>query len=145
MVMSTLLIVIFCLTGLTFAAEEKVEEITDGCMADRVIVAAGSGKAQEESLSLVAKMGSINFFGGLPKESPNITFNSNVLHYGESFVVGTHGSAPYHNEVALSLISSGKIKIENYISHRLPLNRLLEGLRLAEERKGLKIVILPWE
>ncbi len=27
MVMSTLLIVIFCLTGLTFAAEEKVEEI----------------------------------------------------------------------------------------------------------------------
>ena len=125
--------------------KEKVEEITNGCMADRVIVAAGSGKAQEESLCLVAKMGSIKFFGGLPRESPNITFNSNVLHYGESFVVGTHGSAPYHNELALSLIGGGKIKIENYISHRLPLNKLLEGLRLAEERKGLKIVILPWE
>ncbi len=123
--------------------KDGVEEITKGHMADRVIVAAGSRKAQEDSLSLAAKMGSINFFGGLPKESPNITFNSNLLHYGEFFVVGTHGSTPYHNEIALSLISSGKVKIKNYISHRLPLKTLLDGFRLAEERKSLKIIILP--
>ena len=123
--------------------KDGVEEITKGHMADRVIVAAGSRKAQEDSLSLAAKMGSINFFGGLPKESPNITFNSNLLHYGEFFVVGTHGSTPYHNEIALSLISSGKVKIKNYISHRLPLKNLLEGLKRAEERKSLKIIILP--
>ena len=125
--------------------KERVGEITEGHMADRVIVAAGSGKAQEDSLPLVAKMGSINFFGGLPKKSPNITFNSNLLHYGEFFVVGTHGSTPYHNEIALSLISSGKIKIKKYISRRFPLKNLLEGLKLAEERKSLKIIILPWE
>ena len=125
--------------------KERVGEITEGHMADRVIVAAGSGKAQEDSLPLVAKMGSINFFGGLPKKSPNITFNSNLLHYGEFFVVGTHGSTPYHNEIALSLISGGKIKIKKYISRRFPLKNLLEGLKLAEERKSLKIIILPWE
>lgn len=123
--------------------KERLTDITGGHMADRVIVAAGSGKAQEESLSLVANLGSVNFFGGLPKESPNITFNSNLLHYGEFFVVGTHGSTPYHNEVALSFISNKKINIKNYISHRLPLNKLLEGLKLAEEKKGLKIIILP--
>ena len=52
--------------------KEKVKELTDGRMADRVVVAVGSPQAQELSLELVAKRGSINFFGGLPKEKPFI-------------------------------------------------------------------------
>ena len=66
----------------------------DGAGASVVIVAAPSGKAQEQSLTLAAKQGRVSFFGGLPKTSPCITFNSNLIHYRELFVMGAYGSKP---------------------------------------------------
>jgi len=123
--------------------KEFVSELTDGRMADRVIVAVGLAEAQEQSLDLVAKRGSVNFFGGLPKESPFAKLNTNVLHYGESFVTGTHGSTPLHNKLALDFISAGKFHIDNYITRKIPLERLLEGLSNAEQKKALKIIVNP--
>ena len=124
-------------------AIQRIKEETEGRGADRIIVSCPSGKAQEESLSMVAPRGIINFFGGLPLDNPFIKFNSNLIHYGEFYVVGTHGSAPYHNELALSLISQEKVKIKELVTHRLPLERLEEGLALAESKKGMKILINP--
>jgi len=124
-------------------AIQRIKEETEGRGADRIIVSCPSGKAQEESLSMVAPRGIINFFGGLPLDNPFIKFNSNLIHYGEFYVVGTHGSAPYHNELALSLICQEKVRIKELISHRLPLERLEEGLALAESKKGMKILINP--
>jgi len=120
---------------------EEVKNITDGHMADRVIVAVGSKNAQEISLKLVAKRGSINFFGGLPKESPYIQFDSNLLHYGEFFVVGTHGSTPLHNKIAIELLSSGRINVERLITHKLPLERIKDGFEIVENKRGLKVII----
>lgn len=124
-------------------AIQRIKEETGGRGADRIIVSCPSGKAQEESLSMVAPRGIINFFGGLPLDNPFIKFNSNLIHYGEFYVVGTHGSAPYHNELALSLISQEKVRIKELVTHRLPLERLEEGLALAESKKGMKILINP--
>ena len=123
--------------------KKVLSELTDGHMADRVIVAVGVHQAQELAVELVAKRGSLNYFGGLPKEKPFINFNSNLLHYGEFFVTGTHGSSPLHNRIALDLISSGRINPEQYITHRYPLEEIKTGLEKAEKREGLKIVILP--
>ncbi len=124
-------------------AVKRVKEETEGRGADRIIVACPSGKAQEDSLQMISPRGIINFFGGLPLDKPFIKFNSNLLHYGEFYVVGTHGSAPYHNKLALTLISGGKVKIKELISHRLPLGELREGLHLAESGKGMKVLITP--
>jgi len=124
-------------------AIQRIKEETEGRGADRIIVSCPSGKAQEESLSMVAPRGIINFFGGLPLDNPFIKFNSNLIHYGEFYVVGTHGSAPYHNELALSLISQKKVRIKELVTHRLPLERLEEGLALAENKKGMKVLINP--
>jgi len=123
--------------------KKVIGELTDGHMADRVIVAVGAHQAQEIAIELVAKRGSVNYFGGLPKEKPFINFNSNLLHYGEFFVTGTHGSSPLHNRIALDLISSGRINPGRYITHRYPLEEIKTGLEKAEKREGLKIVILP--
>ncbi len=120
-----------------------VAEQTDGRMADRVIVAVGVPEAQEQSLELVSKRGSVNFFGGLPKESPFARINTNILHYGESFVTGTHGSTPLHNRMALDFIAAGKFQIRNYISKKIPLEQIVEGLKEVEERKVVKIIVNP--
>lgn len=123
--------------------QQRVFEETEGRGADKVIVAAGSAKAQEDSLKIIAKCGIINFFGGLPKNRSTINFDSNVLHYSESYVVGTHGSAPRHNRLALEILASKKIDAQNYITEKFPLTEIEKGLKMAEEKKGLKIIIQP--
>jgi L-iditol 2-dehydrogenase len=124
-------------------AAARIAEETDGRGADRVIVACSSGKAQEQALTLVARRGSVNFFGGLPVDQPYIKFDSNLLHYGEFYVVGTHGSAPHQNKLALQLLAAGQVRVKELISHRLPLERLREALRLAEAGEGMKVAVVP--
>jgi L-iditol 2-dehydrogenase len=121
----------------------EVLKITEGRGAEVVIVACSSGKAQESALEIVAKKGNVNFFGGLPKDKPFINFNSNLLHYGEFSAVGTHGSSPRHNAMALDLIVSGKISVKKLITHRLPLEKIYEGLKITEKGEGLKTIIEP--
>ncbi|MCX7705676.1 MAG: zinc-dependent dehydrogenase [bacterium] len=123
--------------------KEFIRDITDGKMADRVIVAVGTPEAQEQSLELVSKRGSVNFFGGLPKESPFARLNTNILHYGESFIIGTHGSTPLQNKIAIEMVASGKFSIDKYISKKIKLEDLHQGLKEAEERKVLKIIVNP--
>lgn len=123
--------------------QQRVFEETEGRGADKVIVAVGSKKAQEDSLRIVAKCGVVNFFGGLPKDKPTINFDSNLLHYGEFYVVGTHGSAPRHNQLALNILTKGGIDAKNYITEKIPLAEIKKGLKIAEEKKGLKIIVQP--
>jgi len=122
---------------------QAVMDLTDGAGADVVITACSSGKAQEQALQMVAKRGVVNFFGGLPKESPYIKFDSNLPHYREFYVVGNHGSAPAHNRLAIDLIASGKIDVRRLITHRLPLERAIEGVEITEKGAGLKVIIKP--
>lgn len=122
---------------------KRVLEETEGRGADLVITACSSGKAQEQSLEMVCARGRINFFGSLPKGKSVINFDSNLVHYKECFVAGTHGSAPRHNRMALELISKGVIKIQKLITHRFPLAEFLKGMDVAEQGKGLKIIITP--
>jgi len=122
---------------------ERVMQETGGRGADVVIVACGSGEVQEQALEIVAKRGNVNLFGGLPKDSPFIKFNSNLIHYKEAFVIGTHGGSTRQCKIALDMIISGKIKAKEYVSCRLGLSDFLQAIKLAEERKGLKIFVSP--
>jgi L-iditol 2-dehydrogenase len=116
---------------------------TDGRGADVVITACSSAEAQQEAMELVAKRGNINFFGGLPKGRSTITIDSNLIHYREFSVTGTHGSSPEHNKTALDLISRGLIKVEDLISETIPLERVVEGIGMADTGKYMKIIVVP--
>jgi len=122
---------------------KRIMQETGGRGADVVIVACGSGEAQEQALGMVAKRGNVNLFGGLPKDSPFIKFNSNLIHYKEVSVIGTHGCSTRQCKMALDMIASGKIKAKEYVSCRLGLSDFLQAIKLAEERKGLKIFVSP--
>ena len=122
---------------------KRVLEETGGRGADVVIAACSSGRAQEQALEMVCAHGRINFFGSLPKGKSIINFDSNLVHYKECFVSGTHGSAPRYNKLSLELISKGIIRIRNLITHRLPLVEFLKGITIVEQGKGLKVVIFP--
>jgi len=123
--------------------EKVVMAETEGRGADIVITACSSGEAQEQAMGLVAKRGNINFFGGLPKGRSKITIDSNLLHYREFSITGTHGSSPDDNKTALDLISRGTIEVKDLISETIPLERVVEGIGMAESGRYMKIVVIP--
>lgn len=122
---------------------EAVMQETDGLGADVIFVCAPSKDAQEEALRMVAPRGRINFFGGLPKDACQITLNANETHYKEFFIGGASSSLARQNREALELIAAGKISAEKYITHRFPLERIVEAFETVEGRKAIKVVINP--
>ena len=124
-------------------AVDEVVKATDGRGADVVITAAASGKAQEEALLMAARGGRISLFGGLPTDKPTITLDSNLVHYRELTIVGANGSSPAHNARALELIATGAVPVKDLITHRLPLDGVLEALDVVSRGEAIKVTIEP--
>jgi len=124
-------------------AVARVRELTDGRGADVVITAAASGAAQEDALQMIARQGRISFFGGLPKDKPTITLDSNIVHYQEITIVGANGSSPQHNKEALALIADGSVPVLDLITHRLSLDEVLDGIGIVSRGEAIKVTIEP--
>lgn len=122
---------------------EAVRELTGGKGASVVITAAASGAAQEQALQMLAPRGRFSLFGGLPKDRPTITLDSNVVHYKELMLMGANGSSPQHNKQALALIADGSVPVADLITHRLPLDQVAEGIDVVRSGAGIKVTIEP--
>ena len=120
-----------------------VMDATNGRGADVVITAAASGIAQEQGLHMLARQGRLSLFGGLPKDRPNITVDSNLVHYRELTIVGVNGSSPAQNKRALELIASGAVPVHDLITHRLPLDRVLDAIDIVSRGEAIKVTIEP--
>jgi L-iditol 2-dehydrogenase len=120
---------------------DAVRKLTDGRGADVVITATGVGIAQEQALELASLRGRISLFGGLPRDDSVIRFDSNLVHYRELSVFGAYGSAPRHNREALSLIADGKVRVDDLITHRMPLADVNRAIETVMSGEGLKVVI----
>jgi len=122
---------------------ETVLALTEGRGVDVVITAAGVGKVQEDALRMAALRGRISLFGGLPKDKPTITFDSNVVHYRELTVVGANGSSPAQNRRALEYIASGDVPVADLITDRMPLERFVDGVEAVMGGHAIKVTIEP--
>lgn len=111
--------------------------------ADVIIVAAPVHAAQESALTLAAIGGRINFFGGLPKDRPTITFDSNLVHYKELVITGTTACSTNDCWQATRIVNSGLIDLSDLVSRRFALKDAVEAFAAAEDRKSLKIVLEP--
>jgi L-iditol 2-dehydrogenase len=121
--------------------EETVLELTSGRGADVVITAAAARAAQEQALRMAARQGRISFFGGLPKDDPIIALDSNLVHYRELTIVGANGSSPAHNARALDLIAAGAVPVADLITHRLPLDSVLDAFDIVARGTAIKVTI----
>jgi L-iditol 2-dehydrogenase len=122
----------------------RVMAETDGLGVDVVIVAAPSCEAQAAALHLVAPMGRINFFGGLPKDRHDIAIDSNIIHYKEINLTGASSSLGRQNREALDLIAAGKVRAPRLITHRFALEETPAAFATVEAKGALKAVVFPW-
>jgi L-iditol 2-dehydrogenase len=121
---------------------DEVMRMTDGLGADMVIATIPTIESQEQAFSLARKGGMVNLFAGLPRGQSSLTVDSRLIHYREIFVSGASDSTPQHVELAVKLLAKGPVW-DRIVTHRFPLGRFMEALRLMEQRQCLKILIYP--
>ncbi len=108
-----------------------------------VITANSSVETHTQALKMARQRGRINFFGGLPAGSPPIEMSSNLIHYRELLLTGSHGSVPRQHRIALDLLASGVIDGAALITHTYPLGAIADAFAMAESHAGLKVVVHP--
>jgi L-iditol 2-dehydrogenase len=128
-------------------AEENLAQVvvdeTGGRGADVIITAAPAHKAQEDALKLAAIGGRINYFGGLPKDRPTITFDSNLVHYKELIVTGTTACSTSDCWRAAEIVKADRLDLTQLVGGRYPLRDIHAAFDAAESRTALKIVVEP--
>jgi L-iditol 2-dehydrogenase len=112
-------------------------------LADRVIVTAGADSALDTALKSVDRGGTILFFApGGPDTCLSVPFNEfwkNCI-----TLMPTYGASPLDIEVAIELISSQRVPVEEMITHRLGLAEIEHGFKMVTEAKeSIKVVIEP--
>jgi L-iditol 2-dehydrogenase len=122
---------------------EAVKQASHGEGADVVIVAAPVHKAQETAIQIAGIGGRINFFGGLPKEQPTISLDSNLVHYKELIVTGTTACSTSDCRQAAAIVNSERIDLSPLVSRHYPLRDAMQAFAVAEDRKSLKVVLQP--
>ncbi|MDO9528415.1 MAG: alcohol dehydrogenase catalytic domain-containing protein [Syntrophales bacterium] len=110
---------------------------------DVCIVAVGSVNAYCQSLSHLNPRGRLVIFSGLAPDRTEFQINFNQLHYHEQTLVGAYGCSYRHGQQALEFLGDKKVKVNDLISHKMPLWELEEALKLVEQRKSIKILLYP--
>lgn len=123
---------------------EAVKKLTGGNGADKVISANPSNAAQAQSVFMVKKGGIAVFFGGVPKGSLT-ELDTNYIHYNNIWIKGHFGASYIQSKRAYELAIAKNFPSEKFITHRLPLGKINEGIELTKTGEAIKVVLLPQE
>ena len=123
--------------------KEEVFINTGGKGADVIITACSVPSVQEEALDLAAKLGRINFFGGLPEGKDSIMFRSNIVHYRQLKITATTGSTISQFIKSMEILSNKEFDIQGLITHTFGLEEIEDAFGKVISGKGLKISIVP--
>ena len=126
-------------------AVKAAQDATDGAGPDVVITSCPSVEAHEQAIMMVAKRGRVNLFGGLGANARNLNIPSNIIHYKECSVTGSHGSTPRHHRLAVKLIEDGSVKVKELITGTFKLSEIEKAFKRQEDRLGMKNIVKPWD
>ncbi len=109
--------------------------------ADRIIMCTGAMPAFESAFRYIDRKGIIMLFA-IPNK--NISIPVEDFWRNELSVVSSYGAAPVDLEEALDLIKDGKINVKDMITHKVGLEDIQRGFKIAGEAKdSLKVVVVP--
>lgn len=120
---------------------KKLKSVTDGRGADLVIVTAPSVEAFSEGLRVCRRGGTLCLFA---PTSPEVQarISPHRLFFSEITVIPSYSTSHVETRMALEMISSGRIKTKELITHHLPLSQIQDAFKTAVESKEcLKVVI----
>ena len=124
--------------------ETAIRKATSGRGADIVIVAVSAPGIVEQAIR-VSRPGSRILLFAQTSHEERIDVSGADICMGERVLCGAYSASIDLQKAAADLVFSGELPVEDLISHRLPLGKILDAIELAlhPNEQSLKIVIQP--
>jgi len=121
---------------------ERVKVLTEGFMADIVVVGPNSAEAMQQGIRAASRGGKVVLFTPAnPGEKPGI--DPNFLYFRDITLVTSYSCGPTDTSEALRLIKRRVVTAEKLVTHRFPLGKTAEAFALtARAGDSLKSVIV---
>ena len=129
------------IAGTPEQVDAAARALSEGRGADHVVVTAGGTAVLPWAADVVRDGGGIHYFAGGPGETLPLPLRT--LYHRELAVTSTYSSSPADLAAAFDLLVTGAISVDDLISHRLPLERLAEGVDLMRRHLALKVFVTP--
>jgi len=111
--------------------------------ASQIFTANSAVNSHQIAIDNVKPGGTINFFGGVPKDSPALEIHSNFLHYQEVKIGGSHGSSPEDHREAVNVIDQHLDIWGMLLTKTYPLAGLQTALADLSSGDELKVGVKP--
>jgi len=109
--------------------------------ADRIIMCTGAMPAFEKAFEYIDRKGIIMLFA-IPDK--NITIPNEDFWRTELSLVSSYGAAPVDLEESLKLIKDGKVNVRDMITHKVKLEDIQMGFKIAGQAgDSLKVIVVP--
>jgi L-iditol 2-dehydrogenase len=123
------------------ALPDLIRQANGGCLADLVILCTGAPSAIDQGIACLENGATFVVFA-VPAPGEDHPMPLNELWRREVTIRTAYGAAPADLAMALDLIATGRVRVDDMITHRLPLDRIAEGFRLvADAAESVKVVI----
>jgi L-iditol 2-dehydrogenase len=119
---------------------EQVREATGGAMADVVIVGPGSSKAIAQGIAAAGKGATVVQFTATPPDDEMI-LKPHDLYFNETRLVPSYSCGPDDTRAALGLVERGVLRASDLVTHRFPLERVVEAYAMAQKPESLKVIV----
>ncbi len=128
----------------TSNAVEEIKKLTGGYGADYCFVTVGAIECMNESVDMIGPSGTAVWVG-LPKFSDRAPIAPDALIRWEKTVTGCYmGSTNLRNDIPklVALYQAGKLKLDELITHRFPLEQINEAIDEVLAGKALRNIIV---
>jgi threonine dehydrogenase-like Zn-dependent dehydrogenase len=123
--------------------EKIAKDATEGAGPDVVIECVGGRETAQQAVDLAGEGGRVLLFGVAPQDA-RIDISPHQVYRREVRVTGSFTN-PYTHGRAIALLASGRLEVGGLISHRLPLDSVLDGIALLESGEATKVIIQTQE
>jgi L-iditol 2-dehydrogenase len=121
---------------------EFLDDVTDGLMADVVIVCPNSVEAMTQGISVAGSGGKVMIF--TPAKPGEILYiDPNEIYFKDISLITSYSCGPEDTKEALGYIERGVVRADQLITHRFTIDETEQAYRLtAEARDSLKCVVV---
>lgn len=121
---------------------DKLKALTQGRMADIVIVGPNSVEAMKQGIDAVSCGGTIVLFTpAKPDEMLNV--DPNYIYFKDITITASYSCGPNDTKEALSFIEQGLVTAEKIVTHRFPIEKTASAYKLTSEaRDSLKAMVV---
>lgn len=126
----------FCAPQDVAELQDLINQYTEGRGADCVMITAPGSRLFQQAVTCTRRGGTVHIFAAYTNEIP---FDIQTLYQKELSVISTYSSSPEELRIALHLLASRLVRVDQLISHRLPLERFHEGVAMMQTHAALKV------